>query len=389
MYYAVCSWIPLSRQTNRKLTMTYRKITIVLIFAWITVCAGLTGCGKKTPAQLSRETRLEQSPQYQDGKFQNPIFAPVMASGSFWKYVKKRVMVPRVDPEPPEGVIPVTPIIKKEWAAPEKSRLSFAWLGHASVLIAMGGKTILVDPVLEERCSPFSWIGPKRFHPSPVAANGLPHIDVVLITHDHYDHLEESTMRYLADKAGLFAVPLGIGALLEEWQIPHEKIVELDWWESHDAGPLRLTAVPGVHYAKRGLFDGDQRLWCAWTVHGESRRIFISGDSGYYDGFKTVGRRLGPFDLTFLKVGAYDDLWKQIHMLPEEAVQQHLDLQGNIMVPLHWVTFDLAMHPWYEPADRALESSNAKGVTLLTPPIGAVVDLDRLPKENRWWQQLK
>ena len=221
--------------------------------------------------------------------------------------------------------------------------------------------------MLEKRASPLSWVGPKRFHPAPVTVEELPLIDVVLITHDHYDHLEKPTIKKLHNKTSLFLVPLGIGELLEEWGINPEKIVELDWWEDHNAASLNFTATPGVHYAKRGLFDGDKRLWCSWAVQGQSQKVFISGDSGYFDGFKKVGHKLGPFDITFLKIGSYDEMWKQIHMTPEEAVQQHLDLDGNILVPLHWATFDLALHPWYEPVERVLTASDKTGIKTITP----------------------
>jgi L-ascorbate metabolism protein UlaG (beta-lactamase superfamily) len=254
--------------------------------------------------------------------------------------------------------------------------------------MAVDGKTILVDPVLEKRASPFSWVGPKRFHPSPAIAGDLAPIDVVLITHDHYDHLEKSTMIALKDKAGLFLVPLGIGTLLEDWGIAPEKVTELDWWEQYVATPLTFTATPGVHYARRGLFDGDERLWCSWSIAGQSHKVFVSGDSGYFNGFRTVGEKLGPFDITFLKIGSSDEMWKQIHMTPEEAVQQHQDLGGNLMVPLHWATFDLALHPWYEPIERTIVATGTSNVKVVTPLIGEVIDIDRLPETNTWWRDI-
>jgi L-ascorbate metabolism protein UlaG (beta-lactamase superfamily) len=338
-------------------------------------------------SQLERLQRMQSSHQFKDGKFVNPIDAPMMAEGSTWKYIQKRFFTDRPDPEPP-GKLPVTPVQAGDWINTRKDSVSFAWLGHASILMALDGKTILVDPVLEKRASPFAWIGPKRFHPPPVKAGGLPPIDVVLITHDHYDHLEAPTMKQLKDSTGLFLVPLGIGALLEAWGIAPEKVVELDWWEQHVFGPLTFTATPGVHYARRGVFDGDERLWCSWSIAGQSRKLFVSGDSGYFDGFKKIGHELGPFDVTFLKVGSYDDMWKQIHMLPEEAVQQHRDLFGSLMVPLHWATFDLALHPWYEPIERALAAAEKAGQRVVAPLIGEKVDLDHLAEADAWWRDV-
>ena len=337
--------------------------------------------------QIEREKRMQNSPQYKDGEFVNPIDAPMMAPGSTWPYIKKRFFSERIDVEP-TGELPLKSLQRNDWTAVDKDELSFAWLGHSSILIALDGKTVLVDPVLEERASPFTWVGPKRFHPPPVKAEDLAPIDVVLITHDHYDHLEKPTIRQLKDKTGLFLVPLGIGELLEDWGVTPEKVVEIDWWEHHKVGSLNFTATPAVHYARRGLFDGDERLWCSWSVQGRNRKFFISGDSGYYDDFKKVGQELGPFDVTFLKVGSYDDMWKQIHMLPEEAVQQHRDLNGDILVPLHWATFDLALHPWYEPIERTLTAARKTDVKVIAPIIGEKVDSSQLPEDNPWWRSV-
>jgi L-ascorbate metabolism protein UlaG (beta-lactamase superfamily) len=358
------------------------KITLILLSL-----SGImfTGCNAKTHSQLERENRMLNSPQFKDGKFINPIDVPMMAPGSTWKYIKKQFFSSRIDPKP-KGELPLKPIQSNEWIGLDKSNLFFAWLGHSSILITLDEKTILVDPVLEKRASPVSWIGPKRFHPPPVIAKDLPPIDVVLITHDHYDHLEKTTVKQLSDKTGLFLVPLGMGELFEDWGITPEKVKELDWWEQHVVGPLAFIATPGVHYARRGLLDGDKRLWCSWSIRGQSRKVFVSGDSGYFDGFKEVGAKLGPFDITFLKIGSYDDMWKQVHMTPEEAVQQHQDLGGGILVPLHWATFDLALHPWYEPIERALAAADTSNVRVITPLIGERVDLNRLPEANEWWQ---
>ncbi len=345
------------------------------------------GCGAKSPSQLEREKRMQDSKQYRDGKFKNPIDVPLMAPGSTWQYIKKSFFTKRTDPRP-AGDMPLNPIRQADWIGMDSDSSMFAWLGHSSILMALDGMTVLVDPVLENRASPFAWFGPKRFHPAPVTAAGLPPIDVVLITHDHYDHLEAPTIKYLADRAGMFLMPLGIGQLLEKWGVKPEKIVELDWWQNQQSGSLTIWATPALHYARRGLFDGDKRLWCSWSIQSKNKKIFISGDSGYFDAFKHVGEKLGPFDLTFLKIGSYDEMWKQIHMTPESAVQQHRDLLGGVMVPLHWATFDLALHPWYEPIERVLTSAGDDDVHILTPMIGQLMDLNQLPGMHDWWRHV-
>lgn len=255
----------------------------------------------------------------------------------------------------------------------------------------MENQRILVDPVLEERASPFSWIGPKRFLPPPVTAEELPGIDVVLITHDHYDHLEKSTIVKINEKVERFIVPLGIGELLADWGITPSKISELDWWETYSSGSLKFHATPAVHYAGRGLFDANKRLWCSWSIVGREKRVFISGDSGYFDGFKNIGERLGPFDVTFLKIGAFNDkgTWRALHMIPEEAGQQHLDLRGQFLVPLHWATFDLALHPWYEPIERLVTFSEQESITLITPKAGEIFFSRGGPATDRWWLKFK
>ena len=339
-----------------------------------------------TSSEQTRESKIQTSPQYQGKKFVNPNGAPHYSLADFWLMAKKYTVIPRVDPKP-IGEIPVVSVDPKDWLNLDPKEVFFSWLGHSSLLISLEGKTILVDPVLEERASPFSWIGPKRFHRAPVSVAGLPPIDVVLITHDHYDHLEEPTLRALAQKVGLFVVPLGIGALLEEWGVSPEKIVELDWWQAHPFGPLTLTATPAIHYSSRSLFDANQRLWCSFSLAGPNRKIFISGDSGYFAGFKEVGERLGPFDYTFLKIGAYDETWKDVHMTAEEAVAQHLDLRGNLMVPLHWASFDMALHPWYEPIEQMRAAADLARVRYLTPQVGQFIG-PQPPPQTLWWQPL-
>lgn len=374
----------MKRSTRRQFIKLSTAAAFQMMF---TSCASFAESSTKNLAPLQRNKRIQNSLQYKDSEFVNPIDAPIMAPGSTWNYIKKRYFTERIDPEP-NGELPVTTIQRNEWTEMDKEKLLFAWLGHSSILLAVDGRRVLVDPVLEQRASPFTWIGPKRFHPAPVTVEGLPPIDVVVITHDHYDHLEAPTIKQLDSKTGLFLVPLGIGELIEDWGVTPEKVVELDWWEHYEVGSLNFTATPAIHYARRWLFDGNERLWCSWSVQSQSRRLFISGDSGYFDGFKIVGEKLGPFDVTFLKVGSYDEMWKQVHMLPEEAVRQHQDLHGGILIPLHWATFDLALHPWYEPIERTLIAARESNVQVITPIIGQQVNINQLIENKPWWRHV-
>jgi L-ascorbate metabolism protein UlaG (beta-lactamase superfamily) len=344
-----------------------------------------------TETQKEREERIQSSPQSKNGTFINPnMVSTKLFSQETWEVTKDYIFTKRIDPKP-QIDFPVHRLHPEQWEDHQEEQFSFSWLGHSSILISMENHLILVDPVLEERTSPFSWTGPKRFHPSPVTAEELPIVDVVLITHDHYDHLEKSTLVTINKKVKRFIVTLGIGTLLEDWGINPTKITELDWWETYSSDSLKFHATPAVHYAGRGLFDTNQRLWCSWSIVGREKRVFISGDSGYFDGFKNIGERLGPFDVTFLKIGAYSDkgTWHALHMTPEEAGQQHLDLRGQLLVPLHWATFDMALHPWYEPIERLVTYSEQESVTLITPEVGEKINLRVKSKTDHWWLKYK
>ena len=360
----------------------------------LTCCCFITQlicCTSMTQRHKERETRIRSSPQYQNGKFVNPngVYQKWF-SKEIWDVTKEYIFGKRIDPKPLLD-FPIYPLHAEQWEEIRAGQFSFSWLGHSSVIISLENQIILVDPILNERASPFSWVGPKRFHPSPVTAEELPGIDVVLITHDHYDHLEKSTLIAINKKVERFIVPLGIGALLENWGINPSKITELDWWEAYSSGSLKFHATPAVHYASRGLFDANKRLWCSWSIVGKGKRAFISGDSGYFNGFKRIGERLGPFDITFLKIGSYNDkgTWRALHMTPEEAGQQHLDLRGQLLVPLHWATFDIALHPWYEPIERLIPFAEQKSITLITPEVGEIINLQGKPDTDHWWVKYK
>ncbi len=344
-----------------------------------------------TETQKERKARIQSSPHSQNGTFVNPNgVSSKLFSQETWKVAKDYIFTKRIAPKPLVD-LPTHRLHPEQWKNQPAEQFSFSWLGHSSILILLENQRILVDPVLEERASPFLWVGPKRFQPAPVTAEELVDIDVVLITHDHYDHLEKSTLVRINKKVERFIVPLGIGALLENWGINPSKITELDCWENYSAGSLKFHATPAVHYASRWLLDANQRLWCSWSIIGKEKRVFISGDSGYFEGFKNIGERLGPFDVTFLKIGAYSDkgTWRALHMTPEEAGQQHLDLRGQLLVPLHWATFDLALHPWYEPIERLVTFSEKESVILITPEVGEKIILQGKPNTDHWWLKYK
>jgi L-ascorbate metabolism protein UlaG (beta-lactamase superfamily) len=263
--------------------------------------------------------------------------------------------------------------------------LSAVWLGHSSLLINMDGYKILTDPVFEKR---ISVIGPTRFCGNPpLTTDQLPPLDAVIISHDHYDHLNRFSILGLKEKTRRFIVPLGVGSVLEEWGVLRERITELDWWEEYRPDQnLTVTAAPAQHFSGRGLFDRNRTLWASWVIAGPAHKIFFSGDSGYFKGFEEIGERYGPFDVTFLECGAYDLLWHKLHMLPEETARAHLDLKGRVLHPIHWGTFNLALHSWFEPMERIAAAAGRENIRLVTPRIGETTRYHEPLSRKRWWR---
>jgi L-ascorbate metabolism protein UlaG (beta-lactamase superfamily) len=262
------------------------------------------------------------------------------------------------------------------------------WFGHSSVLLEIDGRRVLADPVWGERVSPSRLVGPKRLHPAPVPLTALPPVDAVLISHDHYDHLDLPTVRALvADprhRSAPFVVPLGIGAHLRAWGVPESRIVELDWDGTVEVAGLTLTCAEARHFSGRGL-QRDTTLWSSWAVAGPRHRAYFGGDTGYTAAFARAGERWGPFALTMLPIGAYADLWPDIHMNPEECVAAHRDLRGGVLLPVHWATFNLGFHPWSEPVTRLRAAAETAGIPLALPVPGRRIDLTGPPPTADWW----
>jgi L-ascorbate metabolism protein UlaG (beta-lactamase superfamily) len=244
---------------------------------------------------------------------------------------------------------------------------------------------VLVDPVWGRRVSPSPVFGPTRLHPVPVPLTELPPVDAILISHDHYDHLDLPTVRaLLRSQDAPFVVPLGIGVHLRTWGVPDERIVELDWNGSTRFGALTLTCTEARHFSGR-FFARDTTLWASWVIAGPRHRVFFGGDTGYTPVFAEIGARLGPFDLTLLPIGAYNDAWHAIHMDPEEAVRAHGDLGGRVLLPIHWATFNLAFHRWAEPVERLLDAARRKDAEVVVPLPGQRIDVDDPPPLFDWW----
>jgi L-ascorbate metabolism protein UlaG (beta-lactamase superfamily) len=350
---------------------------VVLLLAAIGVADAWRAIG--TLPEGERLERISRSPQYRAGKFADtlPRVEPdVMAASLRW--------VKGVEHSQPAQPPPVQLRQAADFAAPPASGLRITWFGHSSLLVEIEGKRVLIDPVWGERCSPSSFLGPARFHAVPLPLAELPPLDAVLISHDHYDHLDYPSIAELKARPVRFVVPLGVGAHLAYWGVEPERIVELDWWQSTELGGLKLVATPARHFSGRGL-GADLTLWSGWALLGERRRVYYSGDTAMFEGFAQIGERLGPFDAALIEVGAYDAMWADVHLGPEQAVQAHESVRGGVLLPVHWGTFDLALHSWIEPAERVLAAAAREQVTVVTPRPGESIDPLAPAAPARWW----
>lgn len=273
------------------------------------------------------------------------------------------------------------------WTRRVQSGLRATWLGHSTVLLEIDGLRVLTDPVWGARASPFPFFGPKRFQPVPVAIEALPELDAIVISHDHYDHLDIVSVRALAALNVPFVTSLGVGARLEAWGIPAERIIELDWWESTALpGGLTLTAAPSHHFSGRTLHDRNATLWSSFVIRGERHAVFFSGDTGLSPHFSEIGQRLGPFDLVMIEVGAFHPSWGSVHLGPDNALMAWQQLGSGRFLPVHWATFNLAMHAWDEPAE-VLFAKAREG--LVMPLLGEPVEPALAEEVQPWWRKVE
>ncbi len=365
---------------NRALQSLKYSFTSIMIGVCMMSC---TSYGKNF--DLASQERMENSPQYQDGKFQNVKKIDLYELGKTWRAFKEFFFSKRVDPVPQEA-ISLQWVTGKEFYSPDDQALRFVRLGHSTLMLQVGGKIWLTDPVFSKRASPVQWMGPKRFHPVPIKVEELPSIEGVLISHNHYDHLDYDSIVQLKDRVKHFLVPLGIGKILISWGVAPEKITELDWWEKKKIGNVELVSTPAQHFSGRTLFDADETLWTSWVIRTPEHSIYFSGDTGYFEGFKEIGEKYGPFDLAFLECGAYHQNWRTIHMMPEDTLQAFKDLKGKVMVPIHNGTFDLSTHSWYDPMEQIRKLTQKDQVQLLIPLMGQIVDSKNLPNTIAWWK---
>ena len=335
----------------------------------------------------ARLERMKASPLWTGERFQNahPIMPGLRDSGVPMPTISEFLCggERRVPSEPLPSMNPVD-----TWTRQPASGLRVTWLGHSSMLLEIDGVRVLTDPVWGPRASPSRFVGPKRFQPAPVALRSLPPLDLVIVTHDHYDHLDYPTIRKLRKLNVPFVTSLGVGAHLESWGVQPERIVELDWWESHQLpdSELTVTAAPSQHFSGRGLHDRNATLWSSMVIRSPRHSVFFSGDTGLTTEYQSIRDKFGPFDLVMLEVGAFHPAWGDIHLGPKNALEALKLLGGGTFLPVHWGTFSLAMHAWDEPAETLLNLGPKSGAQLVMPRLGQPIEPSHGSVVEPWWR---
>jgi len=336
-----------------------------------------------------QQREFEKLDHYNDGKFLN--FEPIKMNFDFDNISKivQQLLNPVANTKPKNNIT-VTKFDLTTLHNQTIGKTRVTWLGHSSFLIEIEGKTILLDPVFSEYASPLDISSAKRFiNTMPFKLEDLKTIDAVIISHDHYDHLDYKTILKIKDKVKHVFTPLGVGNHFKTWEVDASKIQELDWWQETNLGTIKLVCTPARHMSGRGLLDQSSTLWSSWCILGKNQKLYFSGDGGYGNHFSEIGEKYGPFDLAMLECGQYDEKWAGIHMIPEETVQAGIDVKATTMMPIHWGAFKLANHTWTDPVERFVKKSTELKTNYVTPKIGQSITLtsDNYP-QKKWWENL-
>ncbi|MEE1944123.1 MBL fold metallo-hydrolase [Pedobacter sp. KR3-3] len=363
-----------------KLTKMYLLLIVVLTLVIVTYLVLQLPVFGRLP-KGKRLEKLRQLPNYGNGAIENLSPTPTKPEDVSWGQMLSKVIKGNVNGVPPKAILPLVPDF-----SPSES-LKMTWFGHSSYLIQVDGLNLLVDPVFSARTSPFQFIGTQNFPGTDfIKAEDLPSLDIVLITHDHYDHLDYGTILKLKNKTKHFITSLGAGSHLERWGIKPDQLTELAWGETAELMGLSFTAAPARHFTGR-KFKRNQTLWSSFVLKTKIQRLYLGGDSGYDTHFKNIGQTYGPFDLAILECGQYNDMWPYIHMFPEEVVQASIDLGAQCLLPVHWGKFKLAIHDWDDPIKRVTAKADELGVQLVTPQLGQTFSLENKP-QTAWWKEL-
>lgn len=343
----------------------------------LAVATGARSCGAKRglaalggTVEGQRLERLTDSPYFDGTRFNNPIETPAAkpSVGLVWEYLFNH------NEREPKEAFPLSMPDTASLVAGRGEALQITWLGHSTALIELDGKLILTDPVFGPRAAPVSWAGPKRFHAVPIEPEQLPPLDLIVVSHDHYDHLDFPTISRLAHRQTQWVTSLGVGAHLEAWGVSPERITELGWWQEADIAGVHVTATPARHFAGRGPGTSGATFWASWALQGPRHSVWFSGDTGLWEeAFAEIGERFGGFDVSLIEIGAWHPSWGSIHLGPDNAVRAHQLVRAKTMMPVHWGTFSLALHAWDQPIRHVLDLAEQKTVQLLSPMMGQTV----------------
>ena len=368
----------------RVLYIVLSLITLLIIIGvlFINLSPQFGGVASKQQQEL-----FSKSKHYKDGKFLNNggVKMEMSLKDSFkamWILFKSNS---KAEPNKNIAVQKIDSITIANY----NSKTRFIWFGHSTFLLQIKGKNLLIDPMFGNVPAPNPLLGNKRFsNKLPIEIEKLPSIDAVLITHDHYDHLDYESIQKLKDKVNIFYTPLGIGIHLLKWGVEKERIIELDWWQEIKFDELTIRCTPAQHFSGRGISDREKTLWCSWIIQSDDENLFFSGDSGYASHFKEIGDQYGPFDFAFMECGQYNNLWPLVHMLPEETAQAGLDIKAKKMMPIHWGAFKLASHSWTDPVERISKKAKELNVDLVIPKIGEIIEIGLNDSKEiyPWWR---
>ena len=336
-----------------------------------------------------RQKSYAKSEQFENGAFKNKKPVPKDLSFTETLSLAYKFFTTNVPNGRPKADLAVRKLDSTA-VADYNNKTRMVWFGHSSFLLQIDGMNILIDPMFGKVAAPHNLLGAERFNKEmPIAVEKLPQIDAVIFSHDHYDHLDYETILKIKDKVNHYFVPLGVGAHLEAWGVASDKITELDWWEETSLNELKFVCTPAQHFSGRKFNNRQSTLWSSWVIKSPNENIYFSGDSGYASHFKEIGNKYGPFDLALLECGQYNQMWSDIHMMPEETAQAGLDLKANKIMPIHWAGFKLALHSWTDPIIRVKAKALELNLNVITPIIGEnIVVKDSLNNYINWWEGL-
>lgn len=359
-------------------------LVVLLLLLTVITTQGCASFGGLPEGQ--RLARMQASTHWSNDHFVNAETTEVMQEGgasTLAQWLSSDAM--RV----PSCHLPAVEDVKARLAKPVSSGLRVTWLGHSTTLVELDGTTILTDPMFSERASPSSIVGPKRFHPPPLALEDLPHVDAVVVSHDHYDHMDMVSLQALAKKGVPIHVGLGAGAHLEAWGVPSAQIHELEWWQERKLpNGLVIASTPARHFTGRRGFGNNRVLWSSWTFIGPAHRVFFSGDTGLTEQFEQVKEKYGPFDLSMLEIGQWHPAWGAIHLGPRGALEAHAMLGATHLLPIHWATFELGLHAWSEPPETLVTEAAKTNVSVVSPMLGEPIEPLAGEKGSTWWRAL-